>query len=215
MIIAVSVGGDGAPVVQFSLAPAATDCRKKVVTMPSLQTSSKYPLHAAIRDTTLTEDAVTKILREAYAKDQAFLSQVDDEGRTPIAVAAISANLPVVMTLLDLSRRQMEQGDDVLGVQVADNLQETAASHNLRILGEDPRFRINTLLQMASRGLSDGFIKHRLPPCVCGKCTDGWFSPRMRFRLRGTSPIASSRMLAHCVRRDGQAHRAADEQKPV
>lgn len=178
MIVAASTKAGGAPAAH--LPPAM---RPKI----NLQPQCRYPIHAAIRDSKLSEEAIIQILREAHDKNPASLSQVDSEGRTPIAVAAIAANLAAVMTLLDISRKQMAEGGDVLGVQVSDKLQETAASHNLRILGEDHRFKIHTLLEMASRELTDGFIEQRLPRCSCGKCTDGWFSPKMRFRLRGMS----------------------------
>jgi len=36
------------------------------------------------------------------------------------------------------------------------------------------------------------YIKKRRFGCTCGMCTDGWLSPRMRFRLAGNVLCVSS-----------------------
>lgn len=152
----------------------------------------RYPLHTALRDPSSSERHILHVLREAYKQDPSSLAQVDDEGHTPLAVAVMTANVPAIAGLVDMSYVERAQGDDILGLYFADRSQETPASHNLRILRENPRFRIYDILETASKELTDAFIKRRLPPCVCGKCEGGWLSPRMRFRLRGkqiTQPI--------------------------
>ncbi|KAJ3544318.1 hypothetical protein NM688_g5758 [Phlebia brevispora] len=176
--------------------PPPVPTRRNIDTMSVAPPTSrcKYPLHSAIRSTGLTEQSVIQTLREAYTSDPSSLSQVDDEGRTPIAVAAITANLPAVIALLEIAGEQTAEGDDLLGLQVTDKMSETAASHNLRILSENPRFQINNMLEKASRELRDGFIRNSLPPCICRKCTEGWFSPRMRFRLRETAKQTAESM---------------------
>ena len=54
----------------------------------------------------------------------------------------------------------------------------------------DEGLRCEYLVQKALGGLSaaeteEVYIKKRKFGCTCGMCTDGWLSPRMRFRLRG------------------------------
>ncbi len=124
-------------------------------------------------------------IREAYADDPMSLIQPNDQGLSPMSVAAIAGNLPAINVLLDIARPKMAEGEDVLGLQDVDDNQETPSSYNFRILRENPRFKIHDLLEASSKELKDAVVRNRLPACTCGKCTGKWLSPRMRFRLRG------------------------------
>ena len=145
----------------------------------------KYPLHHAIRDRTRSEEDTMKFLRAAYALDPACIARPDNTGTTPIMVAIATENLTAVNTLVELAAAEMAQGEDPLGLQMPNGQQETPLTYNVRLLRESPRFLIHDLLDGASRDITKAFVQHKLPVCTCGRCTSGWLSPRMRFRLRG------------------------------
>lgn len=155
--------------------------------MPSNPKSEwKFPIHSALSDKKWTEESVTRMLRNVYAANPLLLSQPDEDGLRPIAVAAIEENFDAIKTMLESAGPKLAQGEDVLGLQQSDNFHETAMSHNLQLLRQTPRFMIHEMLDNACKLLTEGYIKHKIPTCTCGKCTAGWLSPRMRFRLRGT-----------------------------
>lgn len=147
----------------------------------------KYPLHHAIRDKAYSEEDIMHVIHDAYDADPTCISQPDNTGLRPIMVAIKVENLTAVNTLVEVAAPMMAQGEDPLGLQTPDEQQETPLSCNVRLLRESPRFVIHDLLDGASLGITKSFIEHKLPACTCGRCTSGWLSPRMRFRLRGMS----------------------------
>ena len=126
-----------------------------------------------------------RILRTAYAADPTSISQPDDNGLLPITVAIMVENLIAINTLLELAAPGMAAGGDPLGLQVPNDQQETPVSYNVRLLRESPRFVIHDLLEGASSDITRAYIQHKMPECTCGRCSQGWLSPRMHFRLRG------------------------------
>ena len=125
------------------------------------------------------------MIRNVYTANPSLLNQPDEDGLRPIAIASIQENYDAIKTMLDIAGPKLAQGEDVLGLQLADNQHETAMSHNLLLLRQTPRFMIHELLDNACKVLTEGYIKNKIPACRCGRCTAGWLSPRMRFRLRG------------------------------
>lgn len=146
----------------------------------------KFPIHSALSDKNWTEDSIQRMLRSVYAANPVLLNQPDEDGLRPIAVAAMQENFDAVRVMLEVAGPKLAQGEDVLGLQLHDNQHETAMSHNLRLMRQVPRFMIQESLDNACKVLREGYIKNKLPACTCGKCSAGWLSPRMRFRLRGT-----------------------------
>lgn len=153
--------------------------------IPSAALAPKYPLHHAIQDKTCSDEAIMHILRSAHAADPTSIGRPDSSGLRPITAAITAQNLAAINTLLDLAASDMAAGDDPLELQVPDDQQETPVLYNVRLLRENPRFVIHNLLDGASSDITKAYIQHKIPPCTCGKCTQRWLSPRMRFRLRG------------------------------
>lgn len=145
----------------------------------------KFPVHSALGDKKWSRESIEKMLRSVYAANPVLLNQPDERGARPIAIAAIGENCDAIKVMLTIAGPKIAQGEDVLGLQHGDNNQETAISHNLALLRQSPRWLIHEMLDDACKVLRDGYIKNKLPKCVCGKCTAGWLSPRMRFRMRG------------------------------
>ena len=145
----------------------------------------KFPVHSALGDSKWSNDSIERMLRSVYAANPVLLNQPDERGARPIAIAAIEGNYDAIKVMLTIAGPKLAQGEDVLGLQNGDDNQETAISHNLALLRKSPRYLIHEMLDEACKALRDGYIKNKLPECVCGRCTAGWLSPRMRFRMRG------------------------------
>jgi hypothetical protein len=162
-------------------------------------TALKYPLHHAIKDKACSEQALIRILKSAYEQNPESIGMANDRGLRPITVAIVAENLTAINTLLELAAKKMAAGEDPLGLQLPDKEHETALSYNVRLLRQCPRFLIHDLLDGASRDISKAYIKHKMPPCTCEKCTHRWLSPKMRFRLRGESCLAYSFNETHTL----------------
>jgi hypothetical protein len=152
----------------------------------------QFPIHSALSDKEWSESSVQRMLRSVHAANPALLNQPDEEGIRPLSIATFEGNLTAVSTLLELAAPELARGNDVLGLEHSDNFHETAMSRNLALLRQTPRFLMHEMLGDASKTLRAGYIKNKLPKCTCGKCTNGWLSPRMRFRLRGEIVIELS-----------------------
>ncbi|KAI0697807.1 hypothetical protein BC835DRAFT_738615 [Cytidiella melzeri] len=156
----------------------------------------KFPVHSALSDEKWSDKSVEKMLRSVYKANPVLLNQPDERGMRPITVAAIQGSANALKVMLEVAGPQLAQGEDVLGLEHADDSNETAISRNLALLQQTPRFVIHEMLDNACKVMREGYIKCKLPKCVCGKCTAGWLSPRMRFRLREIAHGAYIAMLS-------------------
>lgn len=185
------------------------------VTSPSLMV--KYPLHHIISDTTSTEQGTTRFIRAMFIADPECIRRPDELGMTPLSVAILRENAAAITALLELASPLMAQGQDPLGLQVPDRQHETAVMQNARLLRANKRFLIHDLLEGASKDITLAYIYNMLPVCSCGKCTEGWLSSKMRFRLRGKPfchPRCQSMLMVsrNCTRR---LHGHASETRPL
>lgn len=147
----------------------------------------KYPLHLAIKNPSCSEQAIMQLLQDAFTKNEASIGAPDDTGARPITVAIAAGNVTAVQTLVALATPRMAAGEDPLGLHAPDADGDTPFTQNVRLMQMSPRFVIHDVLDGASRDITKAFMRNKLPACTCGKCSSGWLSPRMRFRLRGKS----------------------------
>lgn len=164
------------------------------------------PLHVMIAATRLdlpVPDIAQKI-RGAYSRDPSSIHLKDENGFTPLHLAATFANFEAVQALLslppdsgifaDLHLRNNSQGLTPLEAceremrnlrEFSETLLGTWKGHSVSAL------RIVYLLKRAAgeeiQGSEDDFIAGSRWGCTCGQCTDGWLSSRMRYRLLSSS----------------------------
>lgn len=156
-----------------------------------------YPLHIAIAS--VKTPLVVDLIHTAHANDPLIIHKKAPDGLTPIHMAAGMQNVHALRTLLELG--------------VGDDLQDAANKLGTTPLEAlDSAMRSNRQFMDSMLGIWNGYsvedltcqylLKQALgiplvPPseaeyvdqrklgCTCGQCTDGWLSPRMRFRLAG------------------------------
>ncbi|KAI0092336.1 hypothetical protein BDY19DRAFT_991048 [Irpex rosettiformis] len=162
---------------------------------PDAKMEWKFPVHSALSDEKWSGDSIERMLRSVYTANPVLLNQPDERGVRPITIAAIKEKSEAIMVMLEVAGPKLAQGEDVLGLEHCDDKQETAISHNLALLRKSQRYLIHEMLDNACKTLREGYINNKLPKCVCGKCTEGWLSPRMRFRLREIAHEAYTTML--------------------
>jgi hypothetical protein len=124
-------------------------------------------------------------------------------GFLPVHVAAVSANVHALRALLELYPSPSEVAEDVKdvgnrdGITPIEGLREVMRSSRQfseTLLGKwdgynEDELRCEYLLAKAGGGsvqeTEEEYVKKRKWGCTCGTCTNGWLSPRMRFRLSG------------------------------
>lgn len=154
-----------------------------------------YPLHALICD---RKDAtIEQAIRDMYTASPDCIRIADDLGITPIFMAVDSGNLVAVQTLIslgvsdDLLKRNPVNGSTPLEI-CRGSMESTRKALEVFDLWDgyaENKLMIEAALKR-SMGLSinmtnEEYVQKNRYGCTCGECTQGWLSPRMRFRLIG------------------------------
>ncbi|RPD65375.1 hypothetical protein L226DRAFT_480019 [Lentinus tigrinus ALCF2SS1-7] len=155
---------------------------------------------------------VVKRIQDAYGRNPSMVREKDEEGNTALHVAAASHNLAAVQALLalplesgileDLTLRDNKNGFTPL--EACDREMRRSKEFAQTLLGTwsgHPAHALRTqyVLKCASGenlGISeDDYVETRRWGCTCGACTDGWLSPRMRYRLLWSAQIGADNMM--------------------
>lgn len=163
----------------------------------------KYPLHHAVSDLTLTAAQLNATIKDLLDDNPDAIRSQNEDGWTPLHVAARKGNVYAVRVLLalfspgpqdDLPKRDNLEGTNLLeGCQAA--MWESKVFADTFLDGECNGFseallRMEYILKVASGGDvggldEDAYTAIRKFGCTCNQCHEGWLSPRMRIRLRG------------------------------
>ncbi|EIW55854.1 uncharacterized protein TRAVEDRAFT_22277 [Trametes versicolor FP-101664 SS1] len=164
-------------------------------------------LHRMIESTAqpsgLSTEDVADAIREAYRRDPALIRQKDNRGFALIHTAANAANLRAIQALLALPSQSgvvedalcsMENQAERTAVELCEHYMLNLKHHAQTLPdqqwnGHSPdALRCEILLKNAEGfGMitlsEEAYIASRKWGCTCERCTDGWLSERMRYRM--------------------------------
>lgn len=181
------------------------------------ENDAAYPLHFMIESAALGIPVrdIEGAIRDAYSRNPTLIHQKDDRGFTPLHAGAYAANLPAVKALLALPAEANIAEDAHARDNVAARTPVELCEQKMRDLKEmmqslignwpghsEDALRVVFLLKRAAGEniavTEDAFVAARKWGCTCGQCTDGWLSPRMRYRLLSTCTLFPREMLLRC-----------------
>ncbi|THH28406.1 hypothetical protein EUX98_g5788 [Antrodiella citrinella] len=171
--------------------------------------AANLPLHHAIGASSgggsIGGTSIDRFIVSYHATNPGGIHQQDDSGMTPLHVAAGLMNKLAVETLLkpeiagaesDLNRRDNVNGKTPLEVLEASMRNNAEFKAVMLQRSNDPYpdegLQCAYLLRKAMAepvGTLEEYVKMKRFGCTCNKCTDGWLSPRMRYRLLCTSEL--------------------------
>jgi len=161
---------------------------------------AQYPLHYEI--CTPTNPSIVPTILAAHHADAGDVHKRDIHGFTPVHIAAVNENVHALRALLSLDSdriaedlKDRKNGGGITSLEGSENSMRSMKECMETLVGvwrgySDDALSCEYLLKEAM-GLplvaaDEGeYIKKRKFGCTCGVCTDGWLSPRMRFRLLG------------------------------
>ncbi|PPQ84753.1 hypothetical protein CVT26_014688, partial [Gymnopilus dilepis] len=174
--------------------------KKSTSNLTPAEILAKYALHTAVA--TNKGPSITAVLRAAFQADPTCIHEKDIHNYTPMHIAAAERNVLAVRTLLELDfegiRADLEDGENDDSVTPLEGLQSTMRSSrefSETLLGKWDGHGNDALaceyMLMKAMGMEvpfgarseEEYIKKKKFGCTCGACTDGWLSPRMRYRL--------------------------------
>ncbi|KAI1798318.1 hypothetical protein LXA43DRAFT_1088432 [Ganoderma leucocontextum] len=154
---------------------------------------------------------IDKRIRDAYSQDPSSIHIKDNRGQSALRAAIYAKNVVAIQTLLTLPTESGIQEE----VRSRDETGWTPVEACERQMRSDREFaetllpnwdgnvpdalRILYLLKTASgediQVTQEQFVRDRRWGCSCGQCTDGWLSPRMRYRLKWVAEVAGDTMM--------------------
>ncbi|KAI0330692.1 hypothetical protein GY45DRAFT_733716 [Cubamyces sp. BRFM 1775] len=174
---------------------------------------AQYPLHFMMEASAIGIPVrdLPGAIRDAYGQNPAAVRQKDDRGFTPLHAAAYAVNAQAVRTLLALPAtsgvlEDIRERDNVAGrtpLELCEQKMRDIKESMQTLLGTWPGHNSDALrvVYMLKRAMGedmslaeDEFVDQRRFGCTCGQCTDGWLSPRMRYRLLSEAEITSDTM---------------------
>ncbi|TCD68454.1 hypothetical protein EIP91_010740 [Steccherinum ochraceum] len=178
----------------------------------------RFPIHHAVESGPEslpymipgTGPPIDTFIQQQYRQSPSSVRERNRKGFTPLHAAAAHKNLRAVRELLkpqygalgDLDNRQNVEGVtplEFLWLILRKERQEQEMS-GITWRGYSPdAIEVAWTLRHAAGediGTSKKFIEKYRWGCTCGKCTEGWFSPRMRYRIRWQAGALSLRMLS-------------------
>ncbi|KAI0701641.1 hypothetical protein C8Q76DRAFT_825149 [Earliella scabrosa] len=172
------------------------------------------PLHILIAAGTIVSPIpeMAQKIRDAYSQDPSSVRKKDEHGFTPLHLAAHFGNLEALQTLLalppsagiseDLTVRDGTEG--LTPLETCEREMRNKKEFAETVLGSwtgypTPSLRVLYLLKRATGEVlqmsEDEFVESRWWGCTCGKCANGWLSPRMRYRLKTTAEVNADIMM--------------------
>ncbi|PIL27413.1 hypothetical protein GSI_10561 [Ganoderma sinense ZZ0214-1] len=168
---------------------------------------------------------IERRIRDAYSQDPSSIHVKDNQGQSALRAAIYAKNLVAIQALLALPTESGVQEElrsrDETGWTPVEACERQIRSDSeldllLRRVREAPdSLRALYLLKKASgedvQVTQEQFINDRQWGCSCGQCTDGWLSPRMRFRLKWAAEVAGDTMMLESEATPRQGQRLFDE----
>ncbi|KAL6307177.1 hypothetical protein BKA93DRAFT_718300, partial [Sparassis latifolia] len=172
----------------------------------------RYPVHHAIAKSLHPGGGapIGDTIRTAYSVDHASVRKKDDNGISPLHLAAGLLSLPAVEALLALPEESgvredltlRDNKDGVTPFEACEHMMRSTKEFSETMLGvwnghQDEGLKIAATLRRAAGeqvGTDDEYIRQRKWGCTCGQCADGWLSPRMRYRLECAAELDKDMM---------------------
>jgi hypothetical protein len=164
---------------------------------------AQYPVHYEIANN--KTPSVVQVIRDAHQVDAGSVHKRDVNGLMPVHVAAASENVHALRALLELDPNGMAEDlkdaknkDGMTPLEGLESSMRSTKEFSETLLGvwngySDEGLSCEHLLKEAMSlptsfpvtANNAQYLEKRRFGCTCGTCTDGWLSPRMRFRLLG------------------------------
>ena len=159
---------------------------------------AQYPIHFKIAN---KSPSVAQVIRAYHQGDAGSVHKRDVNGFLPVHVAACSENLQALRALLELDPNGMAEDlkdlKNTEGMTPLEMLESSMRSskefmetmmevwNGYSDKGLTCEYLLKKAMNLPVTGTEEEYIKKGKFGCTCGMCTDGWLSPRMRFRLTG------------------------------
>ncbi|TCD67052.1 hypothetical protein EIP91_000614 [Steccherinum ochraceum] len=173
-----------------------------------------FPLHrgialASLKDANPSQPPLSQpidaFIAFVHARKPAIIHRQDSDGLTPLHVAARVMNPLAVATLLDLAftgaESDLDRRDNVDGLTPLEAVEfemRKQMEHQVGVFSWDQQpypengLRCAYMLRKAmgeAVGTAEAYLKLKQWGCTCGQCTDGWFSPRLRYRMHNQAEM--------------------------
>ncbi|KIJ65696.1 hypothetical protein HYDPIDRAFT_131072 [Hydnomerulius pinastri MD-312] len=152
-------------------------------------------LHTAIANN--KTPSIVEIIQTAFAADPNSLSEQDRRGFQPIHIAVVAENLPAVRALLSLGAQRdlfkRDNADSLTPLELCASAMRSTREFSETLLDiwdgySDGSLMIKAALKrgmgLDMPGSDEEYARQKKYGCSCGKCVEGWLSPRMQFRLQ-------------------------------
>ncbi|OSD07895.1 hypothetical protein PYCCODRAFT_362395 [Trametes coccinea BRFM310] len=175
--------------------------------------AATYPLHYMMEASVLGLNVrdIGGAIQAAYKQDPSLAREKDDRGFTPLHAAAYTGNLPATRTLLGLPAdsgvtEDLYGRDNVAGrtpLELCEQAMQDTKEMAQTLLGSWPGYSAHAVavVFLLKRAMGehiplteDEYVASRRLGCTCGQCTDGWLSPKMRYRLTKTAEVQADIM---------------------
>jgi hypothetical protein len=165
---------------------------------------SRFPVHILVANEKSAN--VDNMLRTVYAANPNSICTRDENGYSPIWIAAAAGNIHAARSLISLF--SLTHPLPAVHPNLTNRLNDVfltpleKASERMRSEREfsetllqtwegykDEDLMLEVLLKRAmgmdvTEGTNEEYVRKRKWGCTCGQCDDGWMSKRMRFRLK-------------------------------
>ena len=176
---------------------ASIDFEFNVVNIPKLsaeELQAQFPFHHEIANN--KTPSVVQVIRAAHRADARSVHKRDVDGLMPVHVAAASENVHALRALLELDPNGMAEDlkdaknkEGLTPLEVLESMLSTRKSMDpwsgYKREGLSCEYFLKKAMRSPVTETEAEYIEKRKFGCTCGECTDGWLSPRMRFRLLG------------------------------
>ncbi|KAI0072687.1 hypothetical protein K474DRAFT_1711372 [Panus rudis PR-1116 ss-1] len=174
-----------------------------------------YPLHYAINENGTAEGSpdLVAMIRSLYTTNPEILRSRDEEGWTPLHIAAKQFEVDATRALLELPspgpREDLTDRCNSAGVTPVEICERTLRSSSelghmmdVRVPQSERVLATAFLLHSAAGedvgGLSEAdYVTVKKWGCTCNRCRDGWLSPRMTRRLEVEIDLAIDHIRNH------------------
>ena len=161
--------------------------------MPAEELQAQFPVHFEIANN--KSPSVVQVIRAAHKADAGSVHKHDVDGLMPVHVAAANENVHALQALLKLDPNGMAEDlkdaknkEGLTSLELVESKRSTGRSMGpwcYKDQGLSCEYILKKAMRLPVTETEAKYIEKRKFGCTCGECTDGWLSPRMRFRLLG------------------------------
>ncbi|TFK87190.1 hypothetical protein K466DRAFT_575948 [Polyporus arcularius HHB13444] len=166
---------------------------------------------------------VVKRIQDAFKQKPSLVREKEEHGFAPLHVAAMCQNSLAVKALLelppqsgvleDLNDRDNREG--LTPLELCEREMRTTKEFSQTLLGTWSGYSctalrtVHALRRASGENIDvseDEYVEMSRWGCTCGRCTSGWLSPRMRYRLLCTAQVCADNMMVMGLMRDGPGY---------